>query len=149
MISGRSASGSAVNQRPSAVAWRCPKELNGTSTSRPLMSISSLLIAWAASRATLPALSPCRTSQSLDGQLCKGTPHSAASDGRSRWLSNLNGGLLACIEPSSNKRPSLRIVSRVFRRSCRSPLWALGYAICSASLASVGQAGGSGGSGGA
>ena len=56
----------------SQAARASPSELNGTSTSLWAMSIRDRPAAWAASRATLPALSPCRTIQRRSGQRCIG-----------------------------------------------------------------------------
>ena len=58
------------NQSPSASACRSPRAESGTSTSRSAMSIIARPPASAASRATLPALWPCRTIQSVCGHFC-------------------------------------------------------------------------------
>ena len=58
----------AANQRPSARDCCSPSGHSGTSTSRPAMSIAAQAGASAASRATLPALSPWRTIHSRSGQ---------------------------------------------------------------------------------
>jgi hypothetical protein len=58
----------AANQRPSAVACSSPSGLKATSASRTEMSIMARPAACAASRATLPALSPWRTIHSRSGQ---------------------------------------------------------------------------------
>ena len=56
------------SHRPKAPAWSSPREERATSMSRAAMSMkaSPWLSAW--SRATLPALSPWRTSIRRDGQ---------------------------------------------------------------------------------
>src|SRR5437868_409340 len=58
----------AANQAPSAAACVSPSWLNGTSTSRTSSAMRSSPADMAASRATLPALWPWRTIQSVAGQ---------------------------------------------------------------------------------
>ena len=65
---GRTTIGIAANHRPSAADCRSPSAESGTSTSRVTMSMWLSPAAWAASRATLPALSPWRTIQRWVGQ---------------------------------------------------------------------------------
>lgn len=68
MTSGRSPASPAANHSPSARACSAPSLDKGTSTSRWSSFIRSAPAASAASRATLPALCPCRTTQSVEGQ---------------------------------------------------------------------------------
>ena len=59
-----------ANQRPNVRDCSSPNQLSGTSTSRISMSISLWPAASAASRATLPALSPWRTTHKMSGHRC-------------------------------------------------------------------------------